>query len=162
MVQSTPLAQYSINEQVWLEAKHLALPYQTVKLTSKWHSPFRIIKQVSLVTYKLELLPAWTIHPVFHASFLTLYHKTAEHGANYQWPPLEMIDDQEEYEVEQVISHWYYGHMKALQYLMMKLQLKRVFKQRRELCRRWGILLSPKVYLYTLWSTCVHKPLRGD
>ena len=20
----------------------------------------------------------------------------------------------------------------------------------------------PKVYLYTLWSTCVHKPLRGD
>ena len=37
------------------------------------------------------------------------------------------------------------------------------FKQRRELCRRWGVLLSlPKVYLYTLWSTCVHKPLRGD
>ena len=20
----------------------------------------------------------------------------------------------------------------------------------------------PKVYLYTLWSTCVHNPLRGD
>ena len=29
-----------------------------------------------------------------------------------------MIDDQEEYEVEQVIGHWYYGHKKALQYLI--------------------------------------------
>ena len=29
-----------------------------------------------------------------------------------------MINDQEEYEVEQVISHWYYGHKKALQYLI--------------------------------------------
>ena len=41
-----------------------------------------------------------------------------EHGTNYQWPPLEMIDDQEEYEVEQVISHQYYGHKKVLQYLI--------------------------------------------
>ena len=29
-----------------------------------------------------------------------------------------MVDDQEEYEVEKVISHWYYGHKKALQYLI--------------------------------------------
>ena len=29
-----------------------------------------------------------------------------------------MIDDQEEYEVEQVISHWYHGHKKTLQYLI--------------------------------------------
>ena len=41
-----------------------------------------------------------------------------EHGRNYQWPPPEMIDDQEEYEVEQVISHWYHRCKKALQYLI--------------------------------------------
>ena len=29
-----------------------------------------------------------------------------------------MIDDQEEYKVEQVISHQYYRHKKALQYLI--------------------------------------------
>ena len=29
-----------------------------------------------------------------------------------------MVDDQEEYEVEQVISHWYYRHKKTLQYLI--------------------------------------------
>ena len=116
--QSMPPAQYKVNKQVWLEAKHLTLPYQTAKLAPKHHSPFRIIKQISPVTYKLVLPPVWTIHPVFHASLLTPYHETKEHGTNYQWPPLEMIDDQEEYEVEQVISHRYYRHKKALQYLI--------------------------------------------
>ena len=116
--QSAPPAQYSINKQVWLEAKHLILPYQTAKLTPKHHGPFRIIKQISPVAYKLELPPAWTIHPVFHTSLLTPYHETTEHGTNYQWLPPEMINDQEEYEVEQVINHQYYGHKKALQYLI--------------------------------------------
>ena len=116
--QSTPLAQYNINKQVWLKAKHLTLPYQTAKLTSKCHRPFRIIKQISPVAYKLELPPAWTIHPVFHASLLTPYQETAEIGTNYQCPPPEMVDDQEEYKVEQVISHQYYRCKKALQYLI--------------------------------------------
>ena len=117
-VQSTPPAQYSINEQEWLEAKHLTLPYQMAKLALKCHGPFKIVEQISPVAYKLELLPMWTIHPVFHASLLTPYHETMEHGANYQCPPPEMIDDQEEYEVEQVISHRYYGCKKTLQYLI--------------------------------------------
>ena len=33
--QSTPPAQYNVNKQVWLKAKHLALPYQTTKLAPK-------------------------------------------------------------------------------------------------------------------------------
>ena len=46
--------------------------------------------------------------------------------------------------------------------LMMKLQLKR-FKNREENSVGDEASCSlPKVYLYTLWSTCVHKPLRGD
>ena len=58
------------------------------------------------------------IHPVFHASLLTPYHEMMEHGANYQHPPPEMVDDQEEYEVEQVINHQYYRCKKTLQYLI--------------------------------------------
>ena len=116
--QLAPPAQYNVNEQVWLKAKHLTLPYQTAKLAPKCHGPFRIIKQVSPVAYQLELPSAWTIHPVFHTSLLTPYHKTMEHSANYQCLPPEMIDDQEEYEVEQVINHQYYGCKKALQNLI--------------------------------------------
>ena len=93
MAQLVPPAQYNVNKQVWLEAKHLTLPYQTAKLTPKHHSPFRIIKQVSPVAYQLKLPSAWTIHLVFHASLLTPYHKTVKHGTNYQHLPPEMIDD---------------------------------------------------------------------
>ena len=116
--QSTPPAQYKVDKQVWLEAKHLILPYQTAKLAPKCHGPFQIIKQISPVAYKLELPPAWMIHPVFHASLLMPYLKTMEHGTNYQCPTPEMVDDQEEYEVEQVISHQYYGCKKTLQCLI--------------------------------------------
>ena len=35
---------YRVGDQVWLEAKHLALPYQTLKLAPKRHGPFRITK----------------------------------------------------------------------------------------------------------------------
>src|SRR5580692_10403107 len=118
LAQATPPAQYEEGEQVWLEAKHLSLPYQTAKLAPKRHGPFTILKQISPVAYKLELPPAWTIHPVFHASLLTPYKETTEHGTNYQRPPPEMIDDAEEYEVEQVISHRYHGRQKKLQYLI--------------------------------------------
>ena len=52
---------YQVGEQVWLEAKHLALPYQTPKLAPKRHSPFKITKRVSPVAYQLALPPAWTI-----------------------------------------------------------------------------------------------------
>ena len=66
-------AQYQVNKQVWLKAKHLTLPYQTMKLAPKQHGPFRIVKQVSPVAYKPKLPPAWTIHPVFHVSLLMPY-----------------------------------------------------------------------------------------
>jgi hypothetical protein len=55
---------------------------------------------------------------VFHASLLTPYKETAEHGTNYQRPPPEMIDDVEECEVEQVISHCYHRQQKKLKYLI--------------------------------------------
>src|SRR5580692_6656916 len=118
VAQTIPPAQYNKGEQVWLEAKHLSLPYQMAKLAPKRHGPFTILKQISPVAYELDLPPAWTIHPVFHASLLTPYKETAEHGMNYQRPPLEMINDAEEYKVEQVISHRHHERQKKLQYLI--------------------------------------------
>ena len=51
--QRTPLDQFTSSDQVWLEARHLKLPYQAPKLAPKHHSPFIIIKKVSPVTYQL-------------------------------------------------------------------------------------------------------------
>jgi Chromo (CHRromatin Organisation MOdifier) domain len=41
-----------------------------------------------------------------------------EHGSNFAQPPLELIDGQEEYEVEQIIDSRHMGHAKKLQYLL--------------------------------------------
>src|SRR5882757_3533414 len=114
----TPEDQFKVGDQVWLEAKNLALPYQTRKLAPKRHGPFPITKRVSPVAYQLDLPPAWTIHDVFHASLLTPYHETVEHGANYSRPPPELIGGTEEYEVEAIMGHRFFGRGRKLQYLV--------------------------------------------
>ena len=107
-----------MGEWVWLEAKYLALPYASAKLAPKHHGPFQITKEVSLVAYQLTLPRAWTIHNVFHSSLLTPYKETPEHGAQFQHPPLELIGNEEEYEVEQIINHQHHGRQCQLQYLI--------------------------------------------
>src|SRR5580692_4691952 len=113
-----PSNQYKVGDQVWLEAKHLTLPYASAKLAPKRHGPFQIVKEISPVAYQLELPKAWTIHNVFHSSILTPYKETDEHGDNYQRPPPEMIDNAEEYEVELIINHRHHGKRRQLQYLI--------------------------------------------
>jgi hypothetical protein len=114
----TPEDQFRPGDQVWLEAKNLALPYQTRKLAPKRHGPFTITKQVSPIAYQLNLPPTWTIHDVFHASLLTPYHETAEHGTNHNPPPPEMIEGEAEYEVKTIMGHRFFGKGRKLQYLI--------------------------------------------
>ena len=116
--QMTPGSQYHMGDWVWLKAKHLALPYASAKLAPKHHGPFKIMKEISPVAYQLELPRAWTIHDVFHSSLLTPYKETPEHGAQFQHPPPELIDNEEEYEVEDIINHRHHGKKLQLQYLI--------------------------------------------
>ena len=113
-----PVSQYQVGDWVWLEAKYLALPYTSTKLAPKRHGPFQIMKEISLVAYQLTLPRAWTIHNVFHSSLLTHYKETCESGAQFQHPPPELIDNEEEYKVEQIINHHHYGKCCQLQYLI--------------------------------------------
>ena len=113
-----PKDQYQINEKVWLDAKNLSLPYQTLKLAPRRHGPFTILQRVSPVAYKLKLPPAWTVHDVFHASLLTPYHETSQHGDNFTRPPPDLVDNLEEFEVEEVVNHRYFGKKRRLQYLI--------------------------------------------
>ncbi|SRR5216683_629959 len=92
-------------QKVWLKAKNLALPYELVKLASRCYGPFEITQVISLVTYKLTPPHQWTIHPIFHASLLTPYVKTIEHGTNYSRPPLDLVGNEEQYKVEAIRSH---------------------------------------------------------
>jgi len=109
---------FKLNDQVWLESKHLALPHQSKKLAPKRVGPFRITKVISPVVFRLDLPPSWHIHDVFHASLLTSYRETTAYGPNFIKPPPDLIDGEEEYEVEAVLNHRMFGHRRQVQYLI--------------------------------------------
>jgi hypothetical protein len=113
-----PEAQFKLRNQVWLEGTNLRLPHQASKLAPKRYGPFQITQEISPVAYRLGLPPAWNIHDVFHTSLLTPYQETTAHGPNYTKPPPDLIEGAEEYEVEQVTKHRYFGCSKKLQFLI--------------------------------------------
>ena len=75
------------------------------KLAPHREGPFKISQIISPLTYHLRLPPTWKIHNVFHASLLSTYQETTEHGLNYVNPPPEEIEGEEEYKVAEILSH---------------------------------------------------------
>jgi len=73
---------------------------------------------MSHMAYYLNLPETWRIHNVFHASLLTLYKETLEHGPNFLEPPSDIIDDTLEWEVEMILKHCTFGRWKKKQYLI--------------------------------------------
>src|SRR5712672_454781 len=109
---------FKLDDQVWLESKHLALPHQSKKLAPKRVGPFRITKVISPVAFRLDLPPSWHIHDVFHASLLTPYRETTAYGPNFIKLPPDLIDGEEEYEVEAILNDRMFGRRRQLQYLI--------------------------------------------
>ena len=112
------LLQYKEGDRVWLEATHLKLQHQKTKLAPKRYGPFRVIKEVLSVAYKIQLPMSWGIHDIFHTSLLLPYHETTSHGPNFSRPPPDLINGEEEYEVEHIINHCRYERSRGLQYLI--------------------------------------------
>ena len=96
---------WKVGDKVWLEATNLHLNYPSRKLTPKQQGPFEISQVLSPLTYRLRLPSTWKIHDVFHASLLSSYKEIKAHGLNFSKPPPDLIDAEEEYKVEQIISH---------------------------------------------------------
>ncbi len=113
-----PLSQYKLGQQVWLDMTHLKLPHQKAKLTPRRLGPFKITKEISPVAYQLALPANWRIHDMFHTSLLNPYHETNAHGPNFTRPPPDLIEGEEEFEVERIVSHRTFGRSKHLQYLI--------------------------------------------
>ena len=55
---------------------------------------------------------------MFHIDLLTPYRETITHGANYQRPPPDLIDNEEENEVKAILDSWKFGRGRRLQYLI--------------------------------------------
>jgi hypothetical protein len=109
---------YQPGDQVWLEGTNIKTTHPTAKLAPKRHGPFTIKEAISAVTYRLNLPSSWKIWNAFHASLLTPYRETDSHGPNYERPPPDLIEDEEEYEVDQILDSRKHGRGSALQYLV--------------------------------------------
>ncbi len=107
---------YQIRDKVWLKATNLTMTHLTSKLLPKQYGPFKITDIISNVVYKLELPPQWKIHNMFHTSLLLPYHKTMMHRPNYHEPPLDVIDREKEWEVEEIVGSRRFRCWKKLQY----------------------------------------------
>ena len=103
-------------EQVWLDSRNLKIGYLSWKLASKQDGPFTITEVLGPVTHCLKLLNQWQIHDVFYASLLSPYCETKTHGPNFMKPPPDLIEGEEEYEIEAIMSHKKWGQ--GYQYLI--------------------------------------------
>jgi hypothetical protein len=107
-----------INQKVWLDGRNLKTNVPSRKFAPRRYGPFNVIEKISNVAYRVKLPETMKIHNVFHIDLLTPYHATTSYGENYPQPPPELIDGEEEYEVEDIISDRKHGRNKIQQYLI--------------------------------------------
>ncbi len=93
-----------LGDIVLLDARNLKIKTPSKKLSPWRYGPYPVLKQISPVTYRIKLPPLLQIKNVFHIDLLTLFQETKEHSENYPWPPPELIDGEEEFEVEEIIN----------------------------------------------------------
>ena len=95
---------WKVGDKVWLETTNLHMNGPK-KLQMKCTGPFEGKEVISQTAFCLRILSQWKIHPFFHATLLSTYKETSEHGPNFLQLPPDLIDGEEEYEVEAVIGH---------------------------------------------------------
>src|SRR5258707_13182857 len=98
--------EYKVGDKAWLSRQNYSSDCPMKKLDHKWASPFTITKVISPATIKLHLsTQEKNIHPVISISSICPYmpDDIAECPQPLQPSPI-IIDNQEEYEVEEVLD----------------------------------------------------------
>ena len=62
-----------LGDWVMLNSKNLKFKLGVKKLSPKFVGPFKVIKVVNKVSFRLKLPKSWKVFPVFHKGFLRLY-----------------------------------------------------------------------------------------
>jgi hypothetical protein len=76
------------------------------------------VKQVSPIAYKINLPPSMKIYDVFHIDLLISFTEMQAYDKTHPHPPLELIDGEEEYEVEEILNDCINKRKKTKQYFV--------------------------------------------
>jgi hypothetical protein len=99
--------EFQVGDKVLLEASDINFAAGSRKLLDKFIGPYKVLQQVSAVSYRLELPARLSrIHPVFHVSKLREFKETDLFPDRQQEarPDPVVVEGQEEYEVEAVVD----------------------------------------------------------
>ena len=106
-----------VEDNVWLENKNIYLNKPSKKLDQKRYRSFRISKNIGLEVFQLELPEGWMIHNIFNKDLLTKCKEPQFKGQHMELaPPPTIINEEEEYKVEEVWKHKKWG--RETQYLV--------------------------------------------
>ncbi len=94
---------FDVGTQVLLSTSNIKLKMPGArKLLPRWIGPFKVLKRVGKVAYRLELPTTLKIHNVFHVSLLKSYRTS---GKVQPPPPPILEDDELSFDVERVLAH---------------------------------------------------------
>jgi len=95
-----------VSNNMWLENKNIQLNRPSKKLDNKRYRPFRISKDIGSEAFQLELPEGWMIHNVFNKDLLIQCVEPKFKRQYEELVPLPtIINEEEEYEVEEVRKH---------------------------------------------------------
>ena len=107
---------FTPGDKVWLSAKDISLTSQSRKLAPRQLGPYSVLERTGTLTYRLALPPSMRQHPVFHVDRLSPWEGNEIHGRDPPPPEPVEIDDNLEYEVEQILDSRKYRNQ--FQYLI--------------------------------------------
>ena len=95
---------FTPGQKVWLTSKDLSISSPSWKLSLWQLDPYEVLKCTTDLTYCLRLPHSMHQHPVFHIDHLSPWHGNSINGQDPPAPSPIQIDDEPEYEVENILD----------------------------------------------------------
>ncbi|KAL1280048.1 hypothetical protein QQF64_014648 [Cirrhinus molitorella] len=99
---------YTPGQWVWLSTQNLRLRLPCRKLSPRYVGPFQVVRQITPVSFRLNLPPEYRISPTFHMSLLKPADDPTrgegQEGTGTTGPPPILVDGEEAFRVHEILD----------------------------------------------------------